>query len=216
MGGLFIILGVILFLSAGRLNWWEAWAFLAAYFSITLSTQLWMLHYDPDLVVNERSRIGKNVKSWDKVILALNYLLTLTLFVVIGLDAGRLGWSFVPLWARILGLLGFIPAFGLPCWASRENTYLSGMVRIHEERGHHVVTNGPFHYVRHPMYLGMICYDLSLPLLLGSWWGLFVSGVMIIVVVARTVLEDEALQAELPGYAVYAGETPYRLMPGIW
>lgn len=213
--GLFLILGASLFLSAGRLDWWEAWIFLAIYYVITLASQIWLLRYDPDLAI-ERSRIGKDVKLWDKPIVALNLLLTIALFVVIGMDAGRLGWSHLPAVTRLIGLLGFIPAFGLPLWAAYANTFLSGMARIQSDRGHQVVTSGPYRYVRHPMYLGMICYDLSLPLLLGSWWGLFVSSVMIIVVVARTVLEDEALQAELPGYAVYAGETPYRLLPGIW
>jgi len=212
---MFLILGAALFLSAGRLDWLEAWVFLAVYYVLTLAGQLWLLRYDPDLA-RDRSRIGRNVKPWDKPIVALNLLLTIALFAVIGLDAGRFGWSHLPAIARLIGLLGIIPAFGLPLWAAYANTFLSGMVRIQSDRGHQVVTSGPYRYVRHPMYLGMLCYDLSLPLMLGSWWGLFVSSVMIIVVVARTVLEDEALQAELPGYAVYAGETPYRLLPGIW
>jgi len=176
----FLVIGGVLFIAAGRLDWSEAWAFLIAYFVIALVTAVWMLRTNPELT-QERARPGRNAKSWDNVLVVLNLVLTLALFAVIGLDAGRCGWSKVPLALRGLGLLGFIPAFGLPLWAAAVNAYLSSRVRIQTERGHAVVAAGPYRYVRHPMYAGMICYDLSVPLLLGSWWGLAVGAVMIAV-----------------------------------
>lgn len=210
-----LVVGSVLFLAAGRLAWPAAWAFLIIYFLIALVGAVWMLRTNPELT-RERARPGRNAKSWDNLLVGLNLLLTLALFAVIGLDAGRYGWSRVPLGARLLGLLGFIPAFGLPLWAAQVNTYLSSRVRIQAERGHVVVAAGPYRHVRHPMYAGMICYDLSVPLLLGSWWGLVVGAVMIAAVVLRTALEDRTLQQELPGYQAYCRQVRYRLLPGVW
>ena len=212
---MFLVIGGVLFLAAGRLAWPAAWAFLIVYFLIALVSAVWMVRTNPELT-QERARPGRNAKSWDNLLVGLNLLLTLALFAVIGLDAGRYGWSEVPLGVRALGLLGFIPAFGLPLWAARVNTYLSSRVRIQEERGHAVVAAGPYRYMRHPMYAGMICYDVSVPLVLGSWWGLAVGAVMIAAVILRTALEDRTLQQELPGYEAYSRQVRYRLLPGVW
>ncbi len=211
----FALFGALLFLPAGRLDWWEVWLFLAIYYMVALVGQLWIMRRDPALD-QERSRFGQNVKSWDRVIVGVNWLLTLVLLVVIGLDAGRMHWSVVPLGWRLAGGLGLIPCFGLTLWAARANTFLSGQVRIQTERGHYTVKGGPYRYVRHPMYLSMILYDVCLPVLLGSWWALCVSGTMIALIVLRTALEDRTLQKELTGYAAYTRQTRYRLVPGIW
>ena len=213
----FSLLGGALFLSAGRLDWPEAWIILAVYFAIALAAGLWMLRYDPKLLKERDQAVLKtNVKTWDRVMIAANLLLTFGLFAVIGLDGGRFGWSTVPLAARILGGTVMLFSFGITLWAASVNTYLSAMVRIQSERGHQAVTAGPYRYVRHPMYLGMCLLDIGLPLLFGSWWGLTASGVMIAALMIRTVLEDKTLQRELPGYADYARQVRYRLWPGVW
>jgi len=211
----FAVFGALLFLAAGRLDWWEVWLFLAIYYMVALIGQLWIMRRDPALD-QERSRLGQNVKRWDRAIVVANWMLTLALLIVIGLDAGRLHWSAVPLGWRLAGGLGLIPCFGLTLWAARANTFLSGQVRIQTERGHHAVTGGPYRYVRHPMYLSMILYDVCLPVLLGSWWALSVSAIMITLIVIRTALEDRTLQNELTGYAAYTRQTRYRLLPGLW
>lgn len=211
----FSILGTALFLGAGRLDWPGAWILLAAYFIIAAAATVWTLLRDPDLSV-ERSRIGKNVKSWDKVLVSLNLLLTLAQWTVIGLDAGRFGWSFVPLPIRVAAGVLLLSTFGLTSWASIANTFLSAQVRIQTERNHHAVTTGPYRFVRHPMYVAMILSGLSLPLVFGSLWALGVSACMWVVLIIRTTLEDRTLQTELPGYADYARQVHYRLIPGLW
>lgn len=208
-------MGAVLFLSAGRLDWLDAWLFLLAYYLVAVIGQLWILRNDPDLF-SERTGWGENTKSWDRVIVSINLVLTIALLVLTALDAGRFGWSRVPVWLRLLALLGFIPAFGLPLWASHVNTFLASTVRIQEERGQVVIREGPYRFVRHPMYLGMVFFDLSLPLMLGSWWGLLVSALMIALVIVRAALEDATLKKELPGYADYARQVRYRLFPGVW
>lgn len=211
----FFLMGAVLFLAAGRLDWPEAWAYLVAHFALAAAAQAWLIRQDPELV-EERGRWGANTKAWDRWIVSANLVLTLVLLVVIGLDAGRFECSTVPWPVRVAALLGFLPGFGLPILASRANTYLASTVRIQDERGQTVVSRGPYATIRHPMVAGMILFDLCLPVLLGSWWGLAVSAVMITLVVVRTALEDRTLHSELPGYTDYARGVRFRLIPGIW
>ncbi len=211
----YALMGAVLFLAAGRLDWLDAWVFLIAYFLVAAITQAWLARTNPDLA-EERWQWGPNTKAWDKWIVPANGLLLFALLVVIGLDSGRFEWSHVPWPVRVAALLGFVPAFGLPVLASRANAFLASTVRIQEERGHAVASNGPYAFIRHPMYAGMILYDVCLPLLLGSWVGLAVSAAMIVLVVLRTALEVRTLRAELPGYREYAGRVRFRLLPGVW
>jgi protein-S-isoprenylcysteine O-methyltransferase Ste14 len=136
--------------------------------------------------------------------------------VVAGLDAGRFGWSAVPLPARLLAWLALAAAGTLIFWALATNTYLSRMARIQDDRGQVVVTAGPYRYVRHPMYLGVILLFLGMPVALGSWWALLPGIVIAALFVLRTAKEDPMLREELPGYTEYARHVGYRLVPGIW
>jgi protein-S-isoprenylcysteine O-methyltransferase Ste14 len=158
----------------------------------------------------------KDAKTWDKIILVTYSVLVMIMFVVTGLDSIRFQWTRVPLEVKILGFLGFIPAFLLVFWTMRENRYLSEVVRIQEERGHEVCTTGPYRYVRHPMYAGVIIFIICLPLALGSFIALFLSALNVLVFLIRTSLEDKTLQNELPGYKEYAERVRYRLIPGLW
>ncbi len=96
------------------------------------------------------------------------------------------------------------------------NAFLVTTVRIQEERGHRVVTNGPYRFLRHPTYVGAILFTWGGPLLLGSWWALIPGTIAVIAFVVRTYLEDRTLQAELPGYQEYTQQVRYRLLPGVW
>jgi protein-S-isoprenylcysteine O-methyltransferase Ste14 len=212
--GTILLFGAILFIAAGRLDWPEAWIFLAIYLAGTLSFGLWVLRHNPD-VINERGRVGKNAKSWDKVIRIFYAICLLGILVLTGLDA-RFAWSSVPLWAKILGGIGFIISLLLAFSAMMANTFLSTFVRIQDDRGHTTVSSGPYRFVRHPMYAGSLFMYWGMPLLLGSWWALIAGGLNMIVLVVRTALEDKTLQAELPGYKEYVKKVHYRLIPGIW
>ena len=98
----------------------------------------------------------------------------------------------------------------------RENTHAAPVVKIQTERGHRVVTTGPYALVRHPMYAGALLLFVGVPLLLGSWYGLAAALVMIALLVARIVMEERTLTNELPGYREYAERVRWRLIPGIW
>jgi protein-S-isoprenylcysteine O-methyltransferase Ste14 len=143
-------------------------------------------------------------------------LTQLVRYVVAGLDQ-RYGWTGgLPLAAQIGALALCVLGYAVFVWATASNTFFSQIVRIQSERGHAVVTGGPYRYVRHPAYAGAILYELAVPILLASWWAWIVSGLSAILLILRTALEDRTVQAELTGYADYARQVRYRLLPGIW
>jgi protein-S-isoprenylcysteine O-methyltransferase Ste14 len=210
-----LLMGLVLFLSAGRLDWPAAWIFLGSYVLVILTLGVWVIRKSPD-VVNERGKIAHNAKSWDKVLMTIYTVMLLTLFAVAGLDAGRYGWSAMPIAVQVAGYIALLLAMTMTYWAMAVNPFLSTIVRIQDDRGHYVVTSGPYRYVRHPMYSAILIMWPGIALELGSWWALIPAAVIVIVFVIRTALEDKTLQAGLPGYAEYAQHTRYRLVPGVW
>ena len=210
-----LLMGLVLFLSAGRLDWPAAWIFLGSYVLVILTLGVWVTRKHPD-VVNERGKIAHNAKSWDKVLMTIYTVMLLVVFGMAGLDAGRFGWSTMPSAVQVIGFAALIFAMAVTYWAMANNPFLSTIVRIQDDRGHYVVSSGPYRYVRHPMYSAILIMWPGIALELGSWWALLPAVVIAIVFVIRTALEDRTLQAELPGYAEYAQRTRYRLVPGIW
>jgi protein-S-isoprenylcysteine O-methyltransferase Ste14 len=209
-----LLMGLVLFLSAGHLDWPAAWIFLGLYVLVILTLGVWAMRRNPE-VVNERGKM-ENIKSWDKILMIIYTVMLFVVFAVAGLDAGRFGWSVMPIALQVVGLIGLMLAMAVTYWAMATNPFLSTIVRIQDDRGHYVVTSGPYRYVRHPMYAMMFFMYPGIALELGSWWALIPAAVIVIVFVIRTVLEDRTLQAELPGYAEYAQRVRYRLLPGVW
>ncbi len=113
-------------------------------------------------------------------------------------------------------MLVHVPCFVLLGWIMRENTYLSQVVKIDKNRGHKVITTGPYALVRHPMYITAIILLFAVPIALGSRFALIISLFLMVLLIVRTYLEDRTLHVELVGYPEYAKQTIYRLIPGIW
>jgi len=212
--GSYLVFAIILFSLAGRLDWWGAWGFIGISLLGVAVNGAWMLRHDPGLI-NERGRVAENVKGWDKIIVTIYSVRLFGMVAAAGLDA-RFGWSSVPLALKLAGAAAYVFFLGLSFWVMAENTFLSGVVRIQEERGHHTISTGPYRYVRHPLYAGMLCMFWGMPLMLGSWWALLLGLLTGALFVIRTTLEDKTLQAELPGYTEYAQKVRYRLIPGVW
>ena len=208
-------MAALLFVPAGRLDWYAAWAFLLAFFGSTGGLSFWLSRRDPALV-RERTRVADNVEPWDHAIMALYTVLLVAMLVLAGLDAGRFRWSSVPIIVRTLGWTGLAVSFALIWRVMAANTFLSERVRIQEDRGHRVITSGPYRYVRHPMYVGVILSMCCIPLVLGSWYALTIGGAIGIVFIVRTALEDRTLLLKLSGYDTYAKRVRYRLVPGVW
>lgn len=213
--GSMAVMGALLFLSAGRLDWIAAWVYLALNVVIVTTIGMYVARRNPD-VINERGKIGKSVKNWDKIIMLLYTLTMFGLFVVAGFDAGRFGWTSLHVAFPVVGVLGFILSMAITYWAMLSNPFLSTTVRIQDERGHYVATSGPYQIVRHPMYVAVILMWVSTALILGSLWALVPAALIAVIFVVRTVLEDRLLQAELPGYSDYARHVRQRLIPGLW
>lgn len=210
-----VMMGVALFWSAGRLDWWPGWAVLLVMAAWIAATFLVMLRANPALIA-ERLGPRRGSKGWDTAILSLLGLVQLARYVVAGLDA-RNGWSgSFPLAAQVLALAFCLAGYGLVTWSTAANAFFSQIVRIQTERGHRVVSGGPYRYVRHPGYAGAILYEFAAGVLLSSWPALLAGVAAALLLVLRTALEDRLLQNELPGYAEYARRTRFRLLPGIW
>jgi protein-S-isoprenylcysteine O-methyltransferase Ste14 len=140
----------------------------------------------------------------------------LVIWTIAGLD-DRFGWSpDLSFLTQGIALLGVVLGYVLGTWAMVTNAYFSAVVRIQKDRGHKVVTDGPYRFVRHPAYAGGVVSSIAMPLMLGSFWALVPSGIALIFLVIRTKNEDKMLMEELPGYSDYAQQTRYRLVPGIW
>lgn len=210
-----VVMGVALFWSAGRLDWWPAWAALAVMAGWSAGTAVVIIRLHPDLLA-ERLGPRKGAKRWDTAILSILGLMQLARYIVAGLDE-RYGWTGdFPLAAQIGALAVCALGCALAVWATAANPYFSQVVRIQSERGHGVATGGPYRYVRHPAYIGLVGYELAVSVLLASRWALVVSCFNAILIVLRTAFEDRTLKAELPGYDEYASLARYRLVPGIW
>jgi protein-S-isoprenylcysteine O-methyltransferase Ste14 len=208
-------MGVALFWSAGRIDWWPAWAAIAVWLACFTAMDIIILRFNPDLMA-ERLVPPKGAKTWDKAILSILRLTQLVRYILAGLDQ-RYGWTGgFPLAAQIAALMVCVLSYTLLTWAMASNTFFSQIVRIQSDRGHTVATVGPYRYVRHPAYVGMIMFELAMPTLLASWWAIIAGGLCAILLILRTALEDHTLLAELTGYTDYARQVRYRLLPGIW
>jgi protein-S-isoprenylcysteine O-methyltransferase Ste14 len=202
-----------LFGSAGRWDLPMFWAYTGIWL-VVLGVAVSTLDLD---LMRERVRPGAGSQDNLKLLRRLGFVLFMGQFALAGLDAGRYHWSdTVPLGLQIGGLIGFAAAMAIVVWAQRVNRFFSSAVRIQRDRGHHVITTGPYQYVRHPGYAAFILGGLCGGLALGSWSALLPPMIFGLLFVRRTALEDQFLQEELQGYAEYARRVRYRLVPGVW
>lgn len=205
----------MLFWSAGTWNWPGAWLLIALTSAWIIATAVVTIPVHPELLA-ERVGPRAGAKKWDSAIVSVIGVMMLVKLVVAGLDI-RLDWTDrLPFGIKLAGLIAAALGYALVVWATRSNAYFSQIVRIQTERGHQVATGGPYRFVRHPAYIGMILTELGSSLMLGCWLALIpgiISGLLYIV---RTALEDRTLLAELNGYTEFAQKTRFRLLPGIW
>jgi protein-S-isoprenylcysteine O-methyltransferase Ste14 len=210
----FILIAALLFLSSGRLRWSWAWLYLGISTLQVVVNLVFMLKNNPDLIA-ERATGSEKTQDWDRVIARISGPLWFIIFIVAGLDE-RWNLSSVPVWISLISLTVFLVGSALTSWAMLTNEYFSTAVRIQEDKGHRVISYGPYRWIRHPGYLGWGSVGLAMPLMFGSIWALIPAVLVLVAIVVRTALEDRMLRAELTGYAEYARRVRFRLVPGLW
>jgi protein-S-isoprenylcysteine O-methyltransferase Ste14 len=205
----------ILFVSAGRFNYWQGLVYLLIGV-VMMILSLTVFRIDEQLL-EERSKPGEGTKQWDKIILGLSFLATISMYIIAGLDSGRFHWSPPFHWSIYLsGIL--LTVFGQVLFliAQKQNKFFSSTVRIQTNRDHTVCSNGLYSIVRHPGYLGSIIQAIGFPMLFGSTWSIVPVIVLIGLFIMRTSLEDRTLKNELKGYTEYAAVMRYKLIPYVW
>jgi len=212
-----VVIPLLPILISGRWNWWEAWVMLAVFVLSFILSRALAVRKSPD-ILKERANYNQheNTQPWDKWLSPLVAFGSVFILLVAGLDA-LYHWSAgFPLAVEIAGLVLIAGGYILGSYAFIENAYFSGTVRIQDERGHRVVSSGPYGWMRHPGYLGSLVASLGMPLLLDSIWAFIPVVIFGAFFIIRTRLEDNFLQENLPGYREYAQKVRYRLLPGIW
>lgn len=210
-----ILQAVILFIAAGHLNIPRVWFYVCLSFGYFTISGLIIIKINPE-IINQRGQKHKGTKTWDKVIMTLFLSMTFIVFLIAGLDVGRFGWSSMSAQYSIIGSVIYIAAAMFAQWAMVVNPHFEPTVRIQKDRNHKVITTGPYKIVRHPGYVGAILLTISIPLIIGSIFALIPTGIIFLLFIIRTELEDKMLHSELNGYAEYAERVKYRLIPGVW
>ena len=209
--------GVLLFLCAGSFAWIWGWAYLAVAAASSLIHTAWLSRNSPDLLRKRSSRGYREpgTPRWDTVISLLGGgLLPMASWIVSALDE-RYRWApEVPTEVHLLGGVGLVLGWTIWLWAMFSNRFFASTVRLQD--GHKVVEIGPYRYLRHPGYVGLVMSQVAAPALLGSWLGLAVALLTVPLLALRTALEDRWLHDQLPGYREYASRVRHRLLPGIW
>ena len=211
-----LVLGIpfiasIFFVTAGTIDYWQAWVYMAVLFLPVIAALAYFLRRDPAFL-ERRMRMKEREASQGSIVAAAGVLLA-AVFVLPGLDQ-RFGWSQVPV-AVVLGAdLLVLVGYGIVYASFHENTWASRVIEV--EAGQEVITTGPYRIVRHPMYVGVLVMYLATPLALGSWWALLPALGLIPTLMARAKAEEVTLERDLDGYRAYEQVTRFRLIPGIW
>ena len=209
-----VVLGLIIFLTAGTVDYWQAWVYIFIFTLVSLLTTIYLIKNDPELL-QRRMRGGPIAESrpTQRVIMVFTSLAFLGLLVVPALDHRLKGWTtpaYIVITGDFLVVIGFYFIFRV----YRENTYTSATIEVAADQ--QVIDTGPYALLRHPMYASALLYLLGTPLALGSYWGLVPFVFVIPLLLWRLVDEEKMLTKELAGYREYQQRVKYRLVPGVW
>jgi len=209
-----IVMGLVLFVTAGTVHYWQAWVYLAVFFGISALVTVYLIRRDPALL-ERRMRGGPTAEPEpsQRIIMWLVSVGFVALLVVPAVDR-RFGWSHLPSWVALTGNALTVIGFYLIFLVYRENTYGAATIRVTADQ--HVISTGPYAVVRHPMYASASLYLIGTPLALGSLWGLVPLVLIVPALIWRLLDEERLLARDLLGYTEYQRRVRYRLLPGIW
>ena len=209
-----IALGLLLFLPAGTLNYWQGWVFILVFTVAVNAIGVYLSLKDPELL-ERRKQVGPAAEqsTTQKIIISLGFLSLIAVLVFAGFDH-RFGWSQMSSYVSLLGA-GLV-ALGLfiNLLVFKENTFGASTIQTFDEQK--VISTGPYALVRHPMYVGVLVMVLGVPLALGSWWGLAIFALTLPALIWKILDEEKLLRKDLPGYTEYMQKVRYRLVPHLW
>lgn len=209
-------MGALLFASAGTLRWPSAWIFLVTCALLGPLCGWWLYRIDPALLAERlRPVLQKDQPTADKVFMSALVAAMLLWLALIGLDRRMQSFD-MPVVLQAAGFALFLLSTLFTLRVFRENSFAAPVVKLQAERAQHVVSTGPYAHVRHPMYGGMVVFYAGVPLLLGSWRGLLMVPIFVVLFAIRIGIEERILREGLPGYSDYTERVRYRLLPGVW
>jgi protein-S-isoprenylcysteine O-methyltransferase Ste14 len=214
LAGLVAVLGLLLFVPAGSIDYWQAWVFLILFALSSAAITFYLMKVDPALLARRmRGGPAAEKESSQRIIMTIVVVAYVAMFVVSGLDH-RFEWSDVPVPVTIAGDVLVIVGFFIEFLVFRENTFTSATIEVVAEQT--VVSTGPYALVRHPMYSGGLLMLFGTPPALGSWWGLLPFMAIALAILWRLLDEEQILSRNLPGYVEYRARVRSRLIPGIY
>jgi protein-S-isoprenylcysteine O-methyltransferase Ste14 len=209
-------MGALLFACAGTLHWPSAWVFLATSALLGPLCGWWLYRIDPALLAERlRPVLQKEQPAADKVFMTVFVAAMLAWLTLTGVDR-RIASSHMPVALHALGFVLYLASTLFILRVFRENSFAAPVVKLQAGRAQRVISTGPYAHVRHPMYCGMVLFFAGVSLLLGSWWGLAMVPLFVILFAIRIGIEERTLRDGLPGYADYVTRVRYRLLPGVW
>ena len=209
-----IALGLLLFLPAGTLNYWQAWVFIVVFMASVSAIGVYLSLKDP-VLLERRKNIGPAAEqsTTQKIIISFAILGNIALLIVCALDH-RFGWSQMPEYVSLAGDVLVVLGLFINLLVFRENSYGASNIKV--EEGQTVISTGPYALVRHPMYAGVLVMIIGVPLALGSWWGLAVLALITPGLIWRILDEEKVLEKDLSGYQEYEQKVRYRIVPYLW
>ena len=206
-----VLLGLLIFLPAGTVSYWNAWLLMGILFIPMLILGIIMMRKNPDLL--QKRLNAKEKESAQSIVVKLSGLMFVLGFVIAGLDF-RFQWLPLPDWVSWAAAAVFLLAYGMYAEVLRENTFLSRTVEV--QRNQTVIDTGLYGIVRHPMYSATILLFLAMPLVLGSLISFLIFLLYPVIIAGRIRNEEKVLEAGLAGYAAYKQKVKYRIIPFIW
>lgn len=210
------VLAGLLFGLAGTFAWTGAYVLCGALLGGGIAMSAWLVRHDPALLKERMGRGSREKPAFDRILLPLSNIVLFGWIAAMGLDARWHGTAQCPLWLSLIGGVLILLAFRLVVRVMAENTFATAVVRAQPERGQHVISTGPYAFVRHPMYSAAVIAYAAIPLALGSRLGLLGIPLPVLVLAVRVVFEEGLLREQLPGYCDYMAKVRYRFVPFVW
>jgi protein-S-isoprenylcysteine O-methyltransferase Ste14 len=209
-----VVMGLLLFISAGTVHYWQAWTYLVVYFGASLLISLYLMKKDPALLQRRMSGGPTAEKTKTQQISMLFASVGFIGSLIVPALDHRFVWSKMPIYAVIIGDILTVVSFYIMFLVFRENTFASATIEIAKDQK--VISTGLYAFVRHPMYAGGSLLFIGTPLALGSYWGLLAFSIVLPALIWRLLDEEKFLAKNLPGYVDYCAKVRWRLIPRVF